>query len=96
MKEHLCIVSCQHKYIKPHFQNKDKGGSLEWYGWQSVYKFEMLGITTYIIVIIIAKFAYLRPNFLIIRHRLCRKIGKKEKINSEAIGSSEGITVSVE
>ena len=63
MKEHLWIVSFQHKYIKPHFQNKDKGGSWEWYGWQSVFKFEMLGITTYIIVIIIAKNCLLKTKF---------------------------------
>lgn len=50
----------------------------------------MLSISTYIIVIIIAKIAYLTLDFLIIRHWLCTKIGEKG-FNSEEIRDSQGI-----
>lgn len=48
-----CFIS--HKQIKSHIQNKDKEAPWESYGWLSVFKYEMLGITTYIIVLMIAK-----------------------------------------
>ena len=62
-ERHLCIVSFQHKQIKPHIQNKDKGAPWESYVWQSVFKPEMVGITTYIIVIIIAKNCLVNSKF---------------------------------